>query len=444
MMLNRGQQQGIDDKSRVPQLQVGRWMRAMVEVVGAGGAREQVDVYVDPSTETAYEKVRSLADTRMGKAYHYQTLELQAQAQAAGGGSGGGGVYVRTGRSVLVKSFLKQCVAGNCDTEGKPSGERPFRENQIAQFLSTGGAADAPAPPASGGDDSQDSQDADDEGGAAGGFGARFFQGNGGSDLDGLAAAAAAAAAAFVLDDEGGEGEEGNSLPEPMAGVQEDGHDNVPEYFGFFEAEGAYAAVMEFVAGGELYNVVEAHGSGLLETTARSLFSQMARGVRYLHRCGVAHLDLSPENFVVTADLATCKVIDFGLARVVRSLAGGLMRGWCGKTFYAPPEMNVPGAYYDPHLCDVWSLGVTLFVVLFGGPPFKGGARMTDPVYKAMARHDDGIAGIVAYWRATGVVGLPPVSDTALDLVRRMMCPDPARRITMEGVMEHDWMTAAQ
>ena len=88
MMLNRGQQQGIDDKSRVPQLQVGRWMRAMVEVVGAGGAREQVDVYVDPSTETAYEKVRSLADTRMGKAYHYQTLELQAQAQAAGGGGG--------------------------------------------------------------------------------------------------------------------------------------------------------------------------------------------------------------------------------------------------------------------------------------------------------------------------------------------------------------------
>ena len=154
MMFNRGaQQQGVDDKSRVPQLHVGRWMRAMVEVVGAGGAREQVDVYVDPSTETAYEKVRSLADTRMGKAYHYQTLELQAQAAGDGGGGGGGGigggggVYVRTGRSVLVKSFLKQCVAGNCDTEGKPSGERPFRENQIAQFLSTGGAADAPAPP---------------------------------------------------------------------------------------------------------------------------------------------------------------------------------------------------------------------------------------------------------------------------------------------------------
>lgn len=133
-------------------------------------------------------------------------------------------------------------------------------------------------------------------------------------------------------------------------------------------------------------------------------------------------------------------VIDFGMSRVLRSLPLGKMcNEWCGKAQYAAPEMWLRDAHYDPRGCDVWSLGVVLFVMLFGIPPFSQGAIASDEVFAFMRRQPHGMAAVVAKWRGAGV-DLPVVSDEALGLVALMLDPDPMRRLDLKGVLSHPFL----
>lgn len=143
-------------------------------------------------------------------------------------------------------------------------------------------------------------------------------------------------------------------------------HPNIVKLYESFEDEKYVYLIMELCEGGELFDKLLDMGN-LCESDATVLFKQMSSAVAYLHSNQIAHRDLKPENFLfgIDSDFHSLKLIDFGLAKIVRTNLNTNV----GTCYYVSPE-TLAGSY--DHRCDIWSLGVILFMLLSGFPPFDG------------------------------------------------------------------------
>ncbi|KAJ0390787.1 hypothetical protein P43SY_011086 [Pythium insidiosum] len=187
--------------------------------------------------------------------------------------------------------------------------------------------------------------------------------------------------------------------------------------------------IFDFCARGELYEIVSGADDGKLEvSTTRDYLTQIASGVHFMHSNGFAHRDLSLENVLVTDD-NTCKVCDFGLAAVADQPSNETV----GKMFYMAPEV-LSGSAYDPKKADVWSLGVMLFIMLFGAPPVES-AALTDARFKIIS--SKGIRHLIGRWGLT-----ESVPAEAIDLIEGMIQVDPRRRMSIDLVLAHAFLNA--
>ncbi|BFZ05370.1 hypothetical protein BsWGS_08409 [Bradybaena similaris] len=187
--------------------------------------------------------------------------------------------------------------------------------------------------------------------------------------------------------------------------------------------------VLELVEGGELFDKVVSIDK-YDEATAKLLFFQMATAVKYLHDQGITHRDLKPENILLaTDDLETLiKVTDFGLSKFVD--AGSMMKTFCGTPTYLAPEILLTaGSGTYTKAIDCWSLGVILFIMLSGYPPFSDERKDMDLPKQIMGGH---FTFPKQYWT--------DVSETAVDLIKQMMIVDPKKRITFADVLNHPWL----
>ncbi len=146
-------------------------------------------------------------------------------------------------------------------------------------------------------------------------------------------------------------------------------HPNIVPVFDWGEDDGTYFIVMELIEGTSLADVLR--GSRTL-TASRSaqIVAQVAFALAYAHRQGVVHRDVKPGNILITAD-GQVKVTDFGIAQAVAvedhlAEAGSVM----GTATYFSPE-QAEGAAVDGR-SDVYSLGVVLYEMVVGRPPFIG------------------------------------------------------------------------
>lgn len=104
----------------------------------------------------------------------------------------------------------------------------------------------------------------------------------------------------------------------------------------------------------------------LVEAEASMICLKLFQGVQFLHQNGICHRDLKPENIIFTNRSKTdIKIIDFGLSKM--SLDGMTTR--IGTPYYVSPEV-LKGEHPYSYKCDMWSLGVIVFFMLFGYPPF--------------------------------------------------------------------------
>ena len=177
--------------------------------------------------------------------------------------------------------------------------------------------------------------------------------------------------------------------------------------------------VTEYVAGGELFEFIVAHGR-LQETQACRIFRQILVAVDACHAYGVAHRDLKPENVLIDEN-CNVKLIDFGLSNMFDG-PSALLRTACGSPCYAAPEM-IAGKRYKGSCADLWSLGVCLFAMLCGFLPFED--PDTPSLYQKI------LAG--AYQVADHV------SAEARSLLAGLLTTDPARRFTVADVYKHPW-----
>ena len=148
-------------------------------------------------------------------------------------------------------------------------------------------------------------------------------------------------------------------------------HPNIIKLYDIYEDNIYIYLIMEECLGGEFFDRLAKKAKKLsmyTEKDAAKIFKQLLEAVNYLHAHGVCHRDLKPENilFSTIAEDSQVKLIDFGLSKVFDG-ENNEMKGAVGTTFYMAPEV-LTGKYTEK--CDVWALGVILYIMLCGKPPF--------------------------------------------------------------------------
>ncbi|BAT96153.1 calcium-dependent protein kinase 1 [Vigna umbellata] len=202
------------------------------------------------------------------------------------------------------------------------------------------------------------------------------------------------------------------------------GHPNVISIKGAYEDAVAVHVVMELCAGGELFDRIIQRGH-YTERQAAELTRTIVGVVEACHSLGVMHRDLKPENFLFVnqQEDSLLKTIDFGLSVFFKP--GDIFSDVVGSPYYVAPE--VLRKRYGPE-ADVWSAGVILYILLSGVPPFW--AENEQGIFEQVLSGDLDFSSDP--W--------PNISESAKDLVRKMLARDPRRRLTAHQVLCHPWI----
>ncbi|XP_074587144.1 calcium-dependent protein kinase 10-like [Curcuma longa] len=202
------------------------------------------------------------------------------------------------------------------------------------------------------------------------------------------------------------------------------GHPNVISIKEAYEDAVAVHVVMELCAGGELFDRIIQKGH-YTERKAAELARLIVGVVQACHSMGVMHRDLKPENFLFVNQMedAPLKTIDFGLSIFFRP--GEIFTDVVGSPYYVAPE--VLKKRYGPE-ADIWSAGVIIYILLSGVPPFW--AETEQGIFEEV------LHGSLDFQSDPW----PSISESAKDLVRRMLVRDPKRRLNAHDVLRHPWV----
>ena len=148
-------------------------------------------------------------------------------------------------------------------------------------------------------------------------------------------------------------------------------HPNIIRIYEVYESERSLYIVMEECKGGEIFDRIIEHIQNkqmYSEKDAAIIFQQVMSCIQYCHNQNICHRDLKPENILYlnagSEKNNRIKIIDFGLSQ-----ASDRLKTKVGTAYYVSPEI-LKGNYTQ--LCDIWSAGVILYILLSGDPPFNG------------------------------------------------------------------------
>ncbi|KAJ4950811.1 hypothetical protein NE237_027643 [Protea cynaroides] len=186
------------------------------------------------------------------------------------------------------------------------------------------------------------------------------------------------------------------------------------------------AIIMEYASGGELFERI-CNAGRFSEDEARFFFQQLISGVSYCHSMQICHRDLKLENTLLDGSSAPhLKICDFGYSK--SSVLHSQPKSTVGTPAYIAPEV-LSRKEYDGKIADVWSCGVTLYVMLVGAYPFED---PDDPrnFRKTIVRILGVLYSIPDYVR---------VSTDCKHLLSRIFVANPEKRITIPEIKNHPW-----
>lgn len=196
-------------------------------------------------------------------------------------------------------------------------------------------------------------------------------------------------------------------------------HPNLVHLHAAFCDDSNFYLMLDLCEGGELQKVLDAK-TRFTEDESRIVFAQVVAALDFLHCHSVAHRDLKPQNILVST-FPQVKVCDLGLCE--NMVDGKQIDTFCGSPCYCSPECLFR-IKYDGRKSDIWSLGVLLYTMVVGDTPWNTTNRqiMMRKIMKAEFE-------------------IPEfVSESCADLIKRMITLDPDARISLEGIMKHEWM----
>jgi len=219
--------------------------------------------------------------------------------------------------------------------------------------------------------------------------------------------------------------EDAAALIDEVTILKEFDHPHVIKLFDFFEEPNTYYLVMERMSGGELFDRIVAK-LYYNEKEARDVCKTLLDAVNYCHENNVAHRDLKPENLLLLSaeNDSEVKIADFGFAK--RVFVPNSLTTQCGTPGYVAPEI-LEGLPYDT-AADMWSVGVILYILLGGYPPFI--EKNQRDLFRKIRRgeyefHEE-------YWGA--------VSQDAKNLISSLLAVDPKKRLAAEEALSNNWI----
>jgi len=200
-------------------------------------------------------------------------------------------------------------------------------------------------------------------------------------------------------------------------------HPNVVRLYEVIDTQTKLYLILELGDGGDLYDYIMRHENGLDQQSARHYFRQVVQAISYCHQLHVVHRDLKPENVVFFEKLGMVKLTDFGFSNKYNP--GQMLETSCGSLAYSAPEILL-GDSYDAPAVDIWSLGVILFMLVCGHPPFQ-------------EANDSETLTMIMDCKYT----VPPhVSEGCRRLIGRMLQRDPCKRANLDDIASDPWLQA--
>jgi len=202
-------------------------------------------------------------------------------------------------------------------------------------------------------------------------------------------------------------------------------HPNIVKWREVFEDTENIYIVLDLLAGGELFHRV-LDKRVFTEKHAAAVLRPIIDAIRYCHDLDVAHRDLKLENILYETkeEDSMIKITDFSLAKIIPDDVFAITA--CGTPGYVAPEI-LEGSGYGKEV-DYWSIGVILYTLLWGLPPFNENqnAELFEKIKTAEYSFPS------PEW--------DHVSDDAKDLISKLLVVDPEKRLTAEEILEHPWM----
>uniref|UniRef100_UPI0037E7963F serine/threonine kinase 17a like n=1 Tax=Semicossyphus pulcher TaxID=241346 RepID=UPI0037E7963F len=194
-----------------------------------------------------------------------------------------------------------------------------------------------------------------------------------------------------------------------------------------YETNQEIILVLECAAGGEIFDqCVADNDEAFTEEDVIRLAKQILTGVAFLHRNNVVHLDLKPQNILLTSarPLGDIRIVDFGLSRRMDNITE--VREILGTPEYVAPEI----LSYEPisTATDMWSIGVLTYVMLTGESPFQGNEKQQTFLNISQVNVD--------YSQDT----FEGISSMAVDFIKSLLIKNPRKRATAEESLNHPWL----
>ena len=207
-------------------------------------------------------------------------------------------------------------------------------------------------------------------------------------------------------------------------------HPKILKVVDFYSTLKKYYIITEYCPEGELFNEIIKVGK-FDEGQAAFIINQILKAVLYCHKMNIIQRDIKPENIMITSreknGCLQVKLIDFGTAKIFEK--GHQESKYVGSSYYMAPE--ILKRKYDEK-CDLWSIGVILYILLTGRPPFDGNddEEILENVKK----------GVYDKWSYP----FPLLSSQAKDLIVKLLQYDPKKRLSAEQALEHQWFKTAE
>ena len=177
--------------------------------------------------------------------------------------------------------------------------------------------------------------------------------------------------------------------------------------------------IMDLCEGGELYDYI-LENDRIDEKSAATIFKQVIAAISYSHANKIAHRDIKPQNILIT-EFPNIRIADFGLATYINN--SELTDNFCGSPMYCSPEC-LRRQKYDAKISDIWSMGVLLYTMVVGNPPWQSG----DPVE------------ILKQIMLNQIVYPNYLSKRCKHLISIMLKVNPTERASLEEISNDPWL----